>query len=60
MADTKKFKITIQRIETEEYEMVLEKESIMVAFDEARRLAEHRNKTSNIGTFVVTKIETEE
>ena len=52
-----KFKITIKRIQIEEYEMVLEDESIMGAFDEARRIASNRNKTSNIGTFVVTKIE---
>ena len=53
-------KITIKRVQVEEYEMMLENESIMAAFDEARRAVAARNKTSHIGQFYVTKIETEE
>lgn len=60
MSEVKKFKITIKRVLVEEYEMLLENESIMAAFDEARQAVVLRNKTSNIGQFHVTKIETEE
>jgi hypothetical protein len=52
-----KYKITIKRILQEEYEMVLEDETIMRAFDEARKLTAARNATSRIGRFFVTKIE---
>jgi hypothetical protein len=55
-----KFKITIRRVVVEDYEMTLDYPTVMEAFDEARRLVEARNKTSNIGTFAVTKIQTEE
>jgi len=51
-----KYKITIKRILEEEYEMVLEDETIMAAFDEARKLVTARNKHSKIGRFFVTKI----
>lgn len=37
--------------------MVLEDETIMRAFDEARKLTTARNATSRIGRFFVTKIE---
>lgn len=37
--------------------MVLEDETIMRAFDEARKLTAARNATSRIGRFFVTKIE---
>lgn len=59
MSEVKKFKITIRRVEVEEYEMTLENESIMAAFDEARQAVAARNKTSNIGQFHITKIENE-
>ncbi len=36
--------------------MELEDESIMKAFDEARKLVASRNVTSRIGRFFVTKI----
>jgi hypothetical protein len=52
-----KYKITIRRILQEEYEMVLEDDSIMAAFDEARKLVTSRNVTSQVGRFFVTKIE---
>ena len=55
-----KFKITIRRVVVEDYEMTLKGDSIMEAFDEARRLVEARNVTSNIGKFSVIKIKTEE
>lgn len=51
-----KYKITIKRVLEEEYEMVLEDETIMAAFDEARKLVTTRNKSSKIGRFFVTKI----
>lgn len=60
MSEVKKFKITIKRVLIEEYEMSLENESIMAAFDEARQAVGLRNKTSQIGQFYVTKIETGE
>jgi hypothetical protein len=52
----KTYKITIKRFVQEEYEMTLDGEHIMAAFDEARRLVAARNKTSSVGTFAVTKI----
>jgi hypothetical protein len=51
-----KFKITIERHLIEEYEMELEGDSIIEAFDEARKLTTARNVTSHIGRFFVTKI----
>lgn len=51
-----KYKITIERHLKEEYEMELEDETIMKAFDEARRLVTARNANSHIGRFFVTKI----
>jgi hypothetical protein len=51
-----KFKITIERILKEEYEMELEDDTIMGAFDEARKLTTARNVTSQIGRFFITKI----
>jgi hypothetical protein len=51
-----KYKITIKRVLEEEYEMDLEDETIMRAFDEARKLVTARNATSRIGRFFVTKI----
>lgn len=55
-----KFTITIRRVVVEDYEMTLEYPTVMEAFDEARRLVDARNETSNIGRFAVTKIKTEE
>jgi hypothetical protein len=52
----KTFNITIKRYVEEEYEMSLDGEHIMAAFDEARRLVAARNKTSKMGKFAVTKI----
>ncbi len=51
-----KHKITIKRVLEEEYEMVLENETTMGAFDEARRLVAARNEKTHIGRFFVTKI----
>jgi hypothetical protein len=51
-----KYKITIKRVLEEEYEMDLEDETIMRAFDEARKLVTARNATSRIGRIFVTKI----
>jgi hypothetical protein len=54
-----KFKIVIRRLETEDYQMSLDSNSITEALDEARRLVSARNKTSNNGTFHLHSIETE-
>jgi hypothetical protein len=51
-----KYKITIERHLKEEYEMELEDETIMGAFDTARKQVADRNVTSRIGRFSVTKI----
>jgi uncharacterized protein YktA (UPF0223 family) len=48
--------ITIKRVLEEEYEMVLENETTMGAFDEARKLVAARNEKTNIGRFFITKI----
>lgn len=52
-----KIKITIKRVLTEDYEMTLDKDSLMEAFDEARQLVAARNLTSKIGRFFITKID---
>jgi hypothetical protein len=52
-----KYKITIRRTLTEDYEMTLENEKLMAAFDEARKLVVVRNERSKIGHFAVIKIE---
>jgi hypothetical protein len=59
MVDTKKYIITIKRVQIEEYEMTLENKSIMAAFDEARCLAANRSKNKS-SQFFVTKIEVKE
>lgn len=51
-----KHKITIKRVLEEEYEMVLENETTMGSFDEARKLVAARNEKSKIGRFFITKI----
>lgn len=51
-----KHKIIIKRVLEEEYEMVLENETTMGAFDEARKLVAARNEKSKIGRFFVVKI----
>ncbi len=53
-----KYKITIKRVLEEEYEMVLDNESVMGAFDEARKLVAARNEKTNIGRFFITKVTT--
>ncbi len=52
-----KYKITIRRLVTEDYEMVLENDNLMAAFDEARRQVASRNERSKIGKYSVIKIE---
>lgn len=52
-----KYKITIRRTLTEDYEMVLENEKLMAAFDEARKLVAVRNERSKIGHFAVIRIQ---
>jgi hypothetical protein len=60
ISELKKFKVTIKQVIEEEFEMILENVSILQAFDEARRLADSRNKTIRRGKFYVTKIDIEE
>jgi hypothetical protein len=52
-----KYKITIRRTVIEDYEMVLENDKCMAAFDEARQLVAARNEKSKIGHLAVIKIE---
>ena len=52
-----KHRITIRRVLIEDYEMVLENDSVMTSLDEARKLVAARNETSKIGRFSVIKIE---
>lgn len=54
-----KFKVTIERVILEQYEMTLEDDSIVHALDEARALVDTRNAKSKGGYFHVTKIETQ-
>lgn len=51
-----KHRITIKRVLEEEYELILENETTMGAFDEARKLVTARNEKSKVGRFFVTKI----
>lgn len=55
-----KFKVTIERVIREEYEMVLEGESITQALDEARKIITVRNEKNKLGQFFIAKIETKE
>jgi hypothetical protein len=55
-----KFKVTIERVLREEYEMILEDESITNALDEARKIVAVRNEKNKVGQFFITKIETKE
>jgi hypothetical protein len=54
-----KYVVTIERVIKETHEMELEADSIMEAFDEARLLAESRNKNSKHKSYV-TKIKEKE
>lgn len=49
--------ITIRRVLTEDYEMVLENDNVMASLDQARKLVAIRNEKSKIGQFSVIKIE---
>ena len=51
-----KYKVTIEHHIKDEFEMELENETIMQAFDKARELVTARNKTVKAGRFFVTKI----
>ena len=55
-----KFKVIVEKIITEQHEMVLEGESAMIVFDEALRLVESRNKNIGYEQFHVKKIESKE
>ncbi len=50
-----KYTVTIERVIKETYEMDLESDSIMEAFDQARLLTESLNQTSEAKNYV-TKI----
>jgi hypothetical protein len=52
------FKITIQRVVREDYEVEIEADDIMLAFDMATSMVAKRNERTNNGKFYVTKIET--
>lgn len=55
-----KFKVIIERVIREEYEMILEDESITNALDEALKIVAARNEKNKVGQFFITKIETKE
>ncbi len=55
-----KFKVTIERVIREEYEMVLEGESIVQALDDAHKIVTARNEKNKIGQFFISRIETKE
>jgi len=55
-----RYKVTIEKVTRESYEMVLEAETVMAALDEARHLVANRNRNLRDGKFHVTKIETQE
>lgn len=55
-----KFKVVIERIIHEEYEMILEDESIINALDEARQVVAVRNEKNKVGQFFIKSIETKE
>lgn len=52
-----KYKVLIEHHIKDEFEMELEDETIMQAFDKARELVTARNKTVKAGRFFVTKIQ---
>jgi hypothetical protein len=52
-----KYKIIIQRVVKENYEMVLEGEDTMTALDQAREMVKTRNATSTSGVYSVIKID---
>lgn len=57
MSDTK-FKISIERVSRETYQMELPGNSLMDALDIAREMATNRTKKSTPGTnYFITKIE---
>jgi len=55
-----KFKITIQRVIKEEYDMELEADGAMAAFDQARQMVNTRNQASTSGKYSVIKVELKE
>lgn len=48
-----KYTVTIERVVKETYEMDLESDSIMEAFDQARLLTESLNQTSDAKSYVI-------
>jgi len=55
-----RFTVTIEKVTRETHVVVLEGDSLMEAFDEARQLVEKRNEKQKNGKYFVTKIESEE
>lgn len=51
-----RYKITVEHVIKEEHDMILEDETIMQAFDQARELVDARNKTVKAGRFHIMKI----
>lgn len=52
----KKYRITIQRVLKEEYEMELEAEGLMPALDQARSIVSTRNEQLTSGKYSVIRI----
>ena len=53
---SKKFKVTIERLTKDTYEMIIEDDTIMGAFDQARHLTKIRTHNEQ-DRYFVTKIE---
>ena len=52
-----KFRITVQRVIKEEYDMELEAENLVSALDQAREMVRVRNERINDEQYSVTRIE---
>jgi hypothetical protein len=53
-----KFKITIERVEKETYDLNLEGDDVLSTLDAARAMVKARNEVSTNGVYSVIKIET--
>lgn len=54
---TVKFKVVVQRVVKEQYDMELDSDGIMNALDQARDMVKDRNARSTSGQYSVIKID---
>lgn len=52
-----KFKVVVQRVVKEQYDMELDSDNIMNALDQARDMVKSRNEKSTSGKYSVIKID---